>query len=87
MIPLKDWPKELKKNWKQRLLFAIQYFSMASAIYLLYDEYYKEGYFFRPQDIAIFPSHEFLFTVLLTVSVVTGVVGWRKKTSTRRSHR
>ena len=86
MIPLKDWPRELKKNWKQRLLFAIQYFSLAGAIYLIGDEYLKEGYFFRLQDITLVPSHEFLFTVLLTISAVTGVVRWRM-TSTRRSHR
>ena len=86
MIPISQWPKNLKKNWKQRLLFAIQYFSLAGAIYLIGDEYLKEGYFFRPSDITLFPSHEFLFTVLLTISVVTGVVRWRT-TSTRRSRR
>ena len=86
MIPISQWPKELKKNWKQRLLFFIQYFSLAGALYLIGDEYLKEGYFFRLQDIALFPSHEFLFTVLLTISVMTGVVRWRM-TSTRRSRR
>jgi len=87
VIPLKDWPKNLKKNWKQRLLFAVQYFSLAGALYLIGDEYLKEGYFFRLQDITLIPSHEFLFTVLLTVSVVTGVVRWRRTTSIRRSRR
>jgi len=87
MPVIKDWKRELRKKWKQRLLLAVQYFSLATAIYLVLDESVKEGYYFRLDEITLIPSHEFLITLLLTISVITGVVRWRVKTSSRKSRR
>ncbi len=66
IIPPKDWLKNLKKKFWLRS----SVFSLFLIVAILVDEYIKEGYFFRVNEITLIFSHEFFITILAVYSVI-----------------
>jgi len=53
--------KDLKKRWRSRLVLA----TIALTLWLLMDEYVKEGYLFKPEDVLVAGTHEWIITLIL----------------------
>jgi len=56
--------KDLKKRWKRRLALA----TVALVAWLLMDEYVKEGYLFKPEDLLIPGTHEFIIALIVALA-------------------
>jgi len=60
-MPRKPGLRDLRKRWRSRLALA----AAALTLWLLTDEYVKEGYLFKPEDVLVAGSHEWLITLII----------------------
>lgn len=69
---------DLTKNINKRKYLWI----VASILFLIADEYVKEGYFFDPGDLTIYGTHEFLIGLLVALLVTLGIYDLTKNNQT-----
>lgn len=74
-LPSREWIiEQITKNFWKRL----SWLSFIAVIYLLGDEYWKEGYFFNPADAGNPLSHEFWVLVLWVLAGVSFYIDERR---------
>lgn len=74
-LPSRKWIiEQITKNFWKRL----SWLSFIAVIYLLGDEYWKEGYLFNPTDLGNPYSHEFWMLILCVLSGVSLYIDKRR---------
>lgn len=70
-----EWRRELKKRAMNR----VEWWLVWAVVGLLVDEYVKEGYWFRPEDLMTPVTHEFLIMMLVLCLGFVRLIGVVKK--------